>query len=191
MVTCRCQLHCLQKLAEGDLPDSPNSPWARLKLFLKRRFSPARKRQSKLQIGHMLNIIDRLRGRKKTGPEAAPPLNLDAGDWVRVRPEAEIRATLDHFSALNGCGFMPEMVPYCGQTLRVFKPVGIFLDERDYKLKKASGLVLLEDAICEGTALYGRCDRCCFFFWREEWLERAPAPAEQPTPSTHDDGGHL
>jgi hypothetical protein len=23
-----------------------------------------------------------------------------------------------------------------------------------------------------GTPDYGRCDRACFYFWREEWLEK-------------------
>jgi hypothetical protein len=47
-----------------------------------------------------------------------------------------------------------------------------FLDERDYRVKKCKGIILLEGAICGGTAYFGRCDRACFFFWREEWLEK-------------------
>jgi hypothetical protein len=26
--------------------------------------------------------------------------------------------------------------------------------------------------MCQGTKDFGRCDRSCFFFWREEWLEK-------------------
>ena len=47
-----------------------------------------------------------------------------------------------------------------------------FMDERDYKMKKARGVILLENVICNGTPTFGPCDRCCFLFWREEWLER-------------------
>jgi hypothetical protein len=47
-----------------------------------------------------------------------------------------------------------------------------FLDERDYKVKKARGIILLEGVICRGTPVFGRCDRCCYLFWREEWLEK-------------------
>ena len=47
-----------------------------------------------------------------------------------------------------------------------------FMDERDYKLKKARGVILLENLICNGTPTFGKCDRCCFLFWREEWLEK-------------------
>ena len=48
----------------------------------------------------------------------------------------------------------------------------IFLDERDHRLKKCRGVLLLEGALCQGTAKFGRCDRSCFYFWREEWLEK-------------------
>jgi len=46
------------------------------------------------------------------------------------------------------------------------------MDERDYKVKKARGVILLENVICTGTPTFGACDRCCFLFWREEWLEK-------------------
>jgi hypothetical protein len=26
--------------------------------------------------------------------------------------------------------------------------------------------------MCKGTAEFGTCDRSCFVFWREEWLEK-------------------
>jgi hypothetical protein len=67
---------------------------------------------------------------------------------------------------------MPEMWPYCGATHRVLKRVDRFFDERDYRLKRVSGTVLLEGAMCQGTVLFGPCDRSCFYFWREEWLEK-------------------
>jgi hypothetical protein len=39
-------------------------------------------------------------------------------------------------------------------------------------MKKVQGVILLENVICSGTPTFGACDRCCFLFWREEWLER-------------------
>lgn len=94
------------------------------------------------------------------------------GDLVCVRSRKEIEATLDRWNQLKGCSFMEEMQPYCGTTQRVFKRVAKFLDERDYLMKKCQGIVLLENAICEGTNDFGNCDRACFYFWRQEWLER-------------------
>lgn len=71
---------------------------------------------------------------------------------------------------------MEEMEPYCNTKQRVFKRVNQFLDERDYRLKKCQGILLLEGILCQGTRDFGPCDRFCFFFWREEWLERVGPP---------------
>jgi len=97
---------------------------------------------------------------------------LKAGDVVRVRSREKIQATLDHRNQLNGCTFTEEMWPYCGTTQRVLKRVERVLDERDFLVKKCKGIVLLEGIMCEGTKELGPCDHACFFFWREEWLEK-------------------
>jgi hypothetical protein len=67
---------------------------------------------------------------------------------------------------------MPEMAEFCGTTQRVLKPMNRFVDERDLRVKKSGGIILLEGLMCQGTAEFGRCDRSCFYFWREEWLEK-------------------
>jgi hypothetical protein len=109
--------------------------------------------------------------------DGATARGFGAGQLVRVRGREEIEATLDPFLALKGCGFMPEMVPYCGTVQRVCKPVRRFIDERDYKVKKVGGIYLLDGVMCEGTEPFGRCDRGCLYFWREEWLEPvSPGP---------------
>ena len=48
-------------------------------------------------------------------------LDLKAREWVEVRSREEILATLDERSRLENLPFMPEMLHYCGQRLRVFK----------------------------------------------------------------------
>jgi len=104
--------------------------------------------------------------------EFSPAVPFVDGDWVRVRSSEEILSTLDPFKELKGCAFLPNMKEYCGTEQRVLKVMRTFLDERDYKVKKVRGLVLLENVICHGTPAFGTCDRCCFLFWREEWLEK-------------------
>ena len=89
-----------------------------------------------------------------------------------MRTRQEIDSTLDPFKELKGCAFLPEMYQYCGTEQRVLKSMQRFMDERDYKLKKVRGVILLENVICTGTPTFGACDRCCFLFWREEWLEK-------------------
>lgn len=91
---------------------------------------------------------------------------------MRVRSREEIQASLDGSGQLCGYAFMDGMWQYCGTRRRVYKRVNQFLDERDYRMKKLERTVLLEGAICEGTEKYGPCDRACYYFWREEWLEK-------------------
>ena len=67
---------------------------------------------------------------------------------------------------------MAEMAQYCGTIQRVFKSMSRFVDERDLKIKKSKGIILLEGVMCKGTADFGDCDRSCLHFWREEWLEK-------------------
>lgn len=115
-------------------------------------------------------------GKKEVDPKRSranqASMTLKPGDLVRVKSEKEIRMTLNRWNQLQGCGFMEEMRPYCGTTQRVLKRVERFLDERDYLVKKCKGIVLLEDVLCQGMKDFGRCDRSCHIFWREEWLEK-------------------
>lgn len=103
-------------------------------------------------------------------------VELVPGDFVCVRSREEIERTLDARGKLARCGFMDEMWQYCGTTHRVLKRVEQFLDERDQRIHRVHHIVLLDGVICEGTRDYGRCDRACFFFWREEWLEKIELP---------------
>ena len=98
---------------------------------------------------------------------------LSSSDWVRVRPIEEIEATLDSQWQLNGVTFTPEMAEFCGTTQRILRPLRRFVDERDLRVKRASGIVLLEGIMCQGQSNTRSCDRACFYLWRDEWLEEA------------------
>ena len=104
-----------------------------------------------------------------------------AGDWVEVRSEAEILATLDADGCLDALPFMPEMLQYCGKTFRVFKSAHKTCDTiNDYTIRRMSGAVHLEGLRCDGTA-HGGCQSGCLLFFKEAWLKRVPGP---PTTST-------
>jgi hypothetical protein len=170
-----CQIQCIPKMSVGIEDTSSHSLAKLLKLVLKRRLNHRVKRSLKRFTVSIANILRGVIDRKEetSAWSAAATLRaLAAGDRVRVRSLEEIRETLNMWNELKGCAFFPEMEPYCGTTQIVLKPVNRFVDERDYQIKKCKGVVLLEDVICDGTATYGKCDRACFFFWREEWLER-------------------
>lgn len=159
----QCQIHCLAQMAQ---------PLGRIERIGQLRFKA--KRVFKRRLTYVRNRLRRVGGGAPmtTNQGQTPPHRLlVAGQTVRVRSRAEIQATLDNWNRLKGCAFMEEMWPYCGTEQRVLKPVHWFVDERDYGYKKARGIVFLEGVHCQGTIDYGRCDRNCYFFWREEWLE--------------------
>ena len=104
---------------------------------------------------------------------------LRAGEWVVVRSEAEILATLDENAALDGLPFMPEMLAFCGRRLRVHRRADKTCDTitGDTRGRRMRGTVHLEGVRCDGAA-HGGCQAACLMLWKEAWLARAgPAPA--------------
>jgi hypothetical protein len=98
-------------------------------------------------------------------------LNLKPGEWVEVKSEQEILATLDQKGRYKGLGWMCNMRKFCGKRYRVFKRLETMLLESNRQYRKVKDTVLLEGVICDGEEWYG-CDRSCFHFWREVWLRR-------------------
>ncbi len=174
-----CQLQGIIRNSET-VRERGLSPVLRINRALHRSFSVGAQKKVKGAYSSAVAFIHRIGRKAKPPVEAAnprPSQRLEAGDLVRVRSREEVQATLDRWHSLKGCAFLGEMAGYCGTTQRVLKRVERFMDEKDYRLKKVSGIVLLEGAICPGTGQTGRCDRSCFFFWREEWLEKPAGPA--------------
>lgn len=96
------------------------------------------------------------------------------GDIVRVRPKETISQNLDSFIRLEGCLFMEQMWQYCGQTFNIIQTVNHFFDEHRFKMyRPKANFYLLDGLICSGDAksLGQRCDRSCYLFWHEDWLE--------------------
>jgi hypothetical protein len=99
-------------------------------------------------------------------------LQLSAAEWVEVRSEAEILATLDEQGCLDGMPFMPEMLRYCGTRLQVSKRAHKTCDTISYTgLRHVDDAVHLENVRCDGKA-HGGCDAGCMVFWKEAWLKR-------------------
>jgi hypothetical protein len=109
-------------------------------------------------------------------------LNLHAGDWVIVRSQEEILATLDERGRLDDLPFQPEMLEFCNRRMRVAKVAHKTCDNihktggRDMK-----AAVHLENSRCNG-ALHGGCQADCVFFWKEAWLRRDADPKPLPVP---------
>lgn len=103
--------------------------------------------------------------------DARAPLRLRRGEWVQVRSEAEILATLDANGALDALPFMPEMRQFCGRRFRVRARADRTSMARLW-MRAMDDAVHLEDVRCDGGAHAG-CSRGCAMFWKEAWLERA------------------
>ena len=160
-----CQLQCLNQLSE---------PLGASAVFWQRRnrFKRILKRRWKYLMHWFSEIIGAKSEKSNVMVKNSTARDIQPGDLVRVRSKEEIKATLNRWDQLKGCAFMEEMWPHCGTTHRVLKRVEKFLDERDYLIKRCHGIVILDGVMCQGTKDFGACDRSCFFFWREEWLEK-------------------
>jgi hypothetical protein len=101
-------------------------------------------------------------------------LGLRVGEWVAVRSAAEILATLDQNGELDGLPFMPEMLAFCGQRLRVYRSAHKTCDTITGSLvaRRMERCVHLEGVRCDGSA-HGGCQAGCLMFWKEAWLKRA------------------
>lgn len=100
-------------------------------------------------------------------------LNLKAGEWVQVRSQEEILATLDEHGRLENLPFMPEMLEFCGRKIRVFKRSDKTCDpaHAPWSIRRMTDSVHLEDARCSGQ-WHGGCQASCLLFWKEGWLKR-------------------
>jgi hypothetical protein len=102
-------------------------------------------------------------------------LNLQPGEWVRVKSYPEILATLDGNNKNRGLIFDAEMVPYCGRSYRVLKRVSRILDEKTGRMTEFKNpCIILEGVVCEARYSECRlfCPRSIYSYWREIWLER-------------------
>jgi len=119
-------------------------------------------------------------------------LAMCSGDWVQVRSHEEILATLDQHGCLNGMPFMPEMLPYCGKTLQVWRRAHKTCDtiyqsgarrlEHTVHLAEprgdgsgaaeacGNGNGGVTETRCDGSA-HGGCEAACLLYWNEAWLK--------------------
>jgi hypothetical protein len=125
-------------------------------------------------------VYPKYRGRIPAGARTpSVELQLQEGEWVRVRDFEAILETLDTNNKNRGMYFDAEEVPYCGETLQVKRRVSRIIDERTGRmLHFKSSSVILDGAYCQGRYSCRRlfCPRAISPLWREIWLERAPAP---------------
>jgi len=102
-------------------------------------------------------------------------LNLQSGDWVRVRSFEDIRKTIDASNLNRGMRFDAELVPYCGKVMQVKTRVETFIDEKTGFMRRLkTPAVILENSYCRSSYSENRlfCPRNIYTWWREIWLEK-------------------
>lgn len=132
-------------------------------------------------------LINRFSGMQEVSAEGASVINRTAnllssppggcfqpGDLVEVLTTEEIRRTLDENDRCGRLQFMSGMWRFAGKRFTVLKPVKTMFDERAWKMVRVKDTVVLRDVICDGSELYDKegCDRCCFYFWKTDWLRK-------------------
>jgi ribosomal protein L34 len=107
-------------------------------------------------------------------PAGKPGGIFKPGEKVMVLSREEIEETLDKDRRCKSLEFMDRMAAYCGRPMVVKKHVQCIFDERKWRMVRIKDTYILEGAICEGQGMYEKegCDRCCYFFWKDQWLRR-------------------
>lgn len=131
-------------------------------------------------LRRLLQHPERRLGPTRPVPRAEEVLRLQPGELAEVRSEAEIEATLTD-GRCNGLVFLPAMRQFCGRRYVVLKRMERMFQEESGTLRKVRNTVLLDGVMCDGLLM--RCDRSCFFYWREAWLRRVDVAETASSPA--------
>lgn len=115
--------------------------------------------------------IGRLAGAKSRSSKTT--LGLQAGEWVRVKSHEEIKQTLNSTSRNRGLLFEPEMSDYSGQCFQMDFSIEKMIHEETGEMLHLNNTVALKGLTCHGLCAKS-CPRSHYWFWREDWIERAP-----------------
>ncbi len=106
-------------------------------------------------------------------------LDLQPGEWVEVKPTAEILATITTSGFNRGMRYDMEMAKYSGDRFRVQKRVIKLINEQTgVMVPMKSACIQLENVYCraECTPMRLGCPRASNTYWREIWLKRVEGP---------------
>jgi hypothetical protein len=157
-----------QKLVVGVLTEAINWWQALSRHRLPKRLWIARGERFPFVLGKL---------EKGTTPKGEP-LNLQAGDLVRIKSKREIVATLDKTNRNRGLYFDHEMAQYCGRTARVRSRVNRLIEEKNGEMVEIkSDCIILDGVVC-ASDFHMFCTRGIYSYWREIWLERIDAPED-------------
>jgi hypothetical protein len=137
-------------------------------------------RAAVLQPARKLGLLRFVRGDGSSSVRT-PVLDLNPGEWVRVKNRDEIEGTLNDKGKNRGLLFDREMLPFCGREFRVRQRVERLIDETNGRMiELTSDCVTLDGVVCSGERSPCRwfCHRGIMPYWREGWLERVSPGSE-------------
>jgi len=100
-------------------------------------------------------------------------LELQPGEWVRIKTEGEIAQTLDSRGRNRGLICDLGMSQYSGEKYQVRSRLDRMISEATGEMRQVRGTVILQGLNCLCWNVLGGCPRQDFMYWREVWLERA------------------
>jgi hypothetical protein len=112
----------------------------------------------------------------------AAKLDLQPGEWVRVKSFDIIRETCDQENMNRGMRWDAELAPYCGGTYQVLKRVAKIINEKTGEMQEMkSPCIILDSVVCQARYSECRlfCPRSIYPYWREIWLERVAPDAHE------------
>jgi hypothetical protein len=122
-------------------------------------------------------------------PTPAMNLNLQPGEWVRVKSQEEILKMVTTDNKNRGMFWDAELVPYCGGTYQVLRRVNKLIDEKTGKMMDMKTACIVLDAVtCQARYSPYRylCPKEMYPYWREIWLERVDAPKDATKPASEE-----
>ncbi|MGH7488539.1 MAG: hypothetical protein ACREMY_23515, partial [bacterium] len=100
-------------------------------------------------------------------------LKLQPGEWIQIKPAAEIVRTLDVRGRNRGLICDYGMIQYSGGRYQVRSRLDRMIAEPTGEMRKVDATVILEGLNCGCGNVLGGCPRQDFIYWREVWLTRA------------------
>lgn len=120
-------------------------------------------------------------------PAALEAVNLQPGDWAKIKPIESIKETLNEKGQNQGLLFMPGMHLSCGEVHQVQGRIGKMIVDDTGQMRNLRNTVCLQGSVCAcaymGFGMSG-CSRSELAFWREGWLQTMAA-ADVPVATKH------
>jgi hypothetical protein len=100
-------------------------------------------------------------------------LDLQPGEWVRIKSEVEIATTLDSRACNRGLRCDWGMRLFCGGRYQVRSRLERMISETTGEMRQVGSTVILDGLNCLCWSSHvGGCPREDFMWWREVWLDR-------------------